>query len=565
MTLWFLFALMTVAAVFAVLWPLARQKAVRGGTDVAVYRDQLDEIQRDRSTGLIGDAEAEAARVEVSRRLLAAADAAQAEKPIEASSSLLHRRITAIAGLILLPAGALALYLAVGSPDLPGQPLALRQQTPGEARNVQNMVAQVEDHLSRDPKDGRAWEVLAPVYMRLGRFDDAVRAWNNVIALSGSNAEREADYGEAMVAAANGVVTDQAKAAFDRALAGDKENVVARFYKGMAADQDGRRADAEKIWKDLIASAPPGAPWVEVVRHALARNAPSGDAGLEPNAAATPPGDHDLNAMVERLAERLKKDGSDVQGWLQLVRSYRVLGQTDKMQTALADARKALANDAEKLGQFNAGADAATSVAPAAAVAAPTPAEVAAAAKLSPEQQDQSINGMVQRLADRLKKDGSDARGWAQLVRSYRVLGQNDKAETAIADARKELANDPEKLSEFNAASAGTAAAVPAPPPAAQAPAAPAGPSASDIAAAAKMNPDQQNEMVRSMVARLADRLKANGSDVAGWEQLLRAYMVLGERDKANAAAADARKALASDPDKLRQLDQFIKDLKVEG
>jgi cytochrome c-type biogenesis protein CcmH len=71
--------------------------------------------------------------------------------------------------------------------------------------------------------------------------------------------------------------------------------------------------------------------------------------------------------------------------------------------------------------------------------------------------------------------------------------------------------------------------------------------------------------MVRSMVARLADRLKQDGSDVAGWERLLRAYMVLGERDKAHAAAADARRALASDPDKLRRLDEVLKDLKVEG
>ena len=79
------------------------------------------------------------------------------------------------------------------------------------------------------------------------------------------------------------------------------------------------------------------------------------------------------------------------------------------------------------------------------------------------------------------------------------------------------------------------------------------------------MNPDQQNQMIRSMVARLADKLKTDGSDVAGWERLLRAYMVLGEHDKAHAAAADARKALASDPDKLRRLDEVIKDLKVEG
>ena len=563
MTLWLLFFVMTAAAIFSVLWPLARRTPLRRGSDVAVYRDQLDEIQRDRATGLIGEAEAEAARVEVSRRLIAAADAAKSDEPVQETSTLLYRRVVAIAGLILLPAGAFALYLMIGSPDLPGAPLASRAQTANDTRNIQDMVAKVEDHLARIPNDGRAWEVLAPVYMRIGRYDDAARAWNNVIALNGSSAERQADFGEAMVAAANGVVTADAKAAFDRALALEKNNVMARFYMGMAADQDGRRAEAEKIWNDLLAGAPPNAPWIEVVRHALARNAPAGSSTSETAAggAAAAPADHDLNAMVDRLAERLKKDGSDVNGWLQLVRSYRVLGQTDKMQAALADARKALANDADKLGQFNAGANSAASEAPAAGAA-----EVAAAPNAAPGQ-DPSIAAMVQRLADRLKKNGSDVAGWLQLVRSYRVLEQPDKMQGAIADARQALANDPDKLRQFNAGVEDTSTATAAPP--MTAPAAPSagapGPSAADIAAAAQMNPDQQNQMIRGMVARLADKLKTDGSDVAGWERLLRAYMVLGERDKALAAAADARKALANDPDKLRQLDGVIKDLKVEG
>ncbi len=463
MTLWLVFIMITAATVFAVLWPLARNKPVRLGGDVAVYRDQLDEIQRDRSTGLIGEAEAEAARVEVSRRLIAAADADEKELPVQDKSSLVHRRVTAIAGLILLPAGALALYLTLGSPDLPGEPLASRVQSPAEARNVQTMVAEVENHVARNPNDGKGWEVLAPVYMRLGRYDDAARAWHNVIILNGSNAEREANYGEAMVAAANGVVTDEAKAAFDRALKIDPQNVMALFYMGMAADQDGRRAEAEKIWNDLIAGAPPNAPWIEVVQHALARNAPGADAAAAPAAAQGAPADHDVNAMVERLAERLQKDGSDVQGWLQLVRSYRVLGQNDKMQAALADARKALGSDPDKLRQFNEGAVAAASVAPAAAVPAPSPAEIAAAPKVNPAQ-DQSIVAMVQRLADRLKKDGSDVNGWLQLVRSYRVLEQPDKTQAAIADARKALSGDPDKLRQFDAgvdaaASASAAAA----------------------------------------------------------------------------------------------------------
>jgi cytochrome c-type biogenesis protein CcmH len=565
MALWFVFVLMTAAAAFAVLWPLARNKPVRLGGDVAVYRDQLDEIQRDRASGLIGDAEAEAARVEVSRRLIAAADAADAERPADAKSSLLQRRITAIAGLVLLPAGAFALYLTLGSPDLPGEPLALRMQAPKDTNDIQTMVAEVESHVAKNPNDGKGWEVLGPVYMRLGRYDDAVRAWHNAIAINGSNAEREANYGEAVVAAANGVVTDEAKAAFDRALKIYPQDVMARFYMGMAADQDGKRAEAEKIWNDLIAGAPPDAPWVEVVRRALARNTPAGGAAAPAVAAEGAPADHDVNAMVERLAERLKKDGADVQGWLQLVRSYRVLGQNDKMQVALADARKALAGDADRLKQFNDGVEAATSAAP----VAPAAPQAAAVPQASPAQ-DQSIVAMVQRLADRLKKDGSDVNGWLQLVRSYRVLEQPDKMQAAIADARKAFAGDADKLKQFDAgvgAATSVAAAPPpmTPPAPAAAPTGVPGPSAEDMAAAAKMSGDQQNQMIRGMVAKLADKLKADGSDLAGWERLLRAYVVLGEIDKAQAAAADARKALASDPDKLRQLDMVIKDLKVEG
>ena len=75
MMLWFVMALMTAAAIFAVLWPLSRSAATRSGSDVEVYRDQLEEIARDRAGGLIGAAEAEAARIEVSRRLIAAGDA----------------------------------------------------------------------------------------------------------------------------------------------------------------------------------------------------------------------------------------------------------------------------------------------------------------------------------------------------------------------------------------------------------------------------------------------------------------------------------------------------------
>lgn len=364
MTLWLVFSLMTAAAIFAVLWPLSRRTPLRHGSDIAVYRDQLDEVSRDRAAGLIGETEAEAARVEVSRRLIAAADAAATEVPAPQAAARRRRRVTAVAAFILLPLGAVLLYLTLGSPQLPGQPLAARLQAPDEANSIASQIARVEQHLEQTPDDGRGWEVIAPVYMRLGRFDDAVRAWRNAIRLNGPSGAREAEFGEAQVAAANGVVTAEAKAAFERALALDAQNVMARFYMGMAADQDGRRADADKIWRDLLASAPPGAPWIEVVRQAIAHNTPGTAANAPPaqNAPGPSPADVDaarqmnaqdrdqmIHGMVARLADKLKADGNDVEGWERLLRAYMVLGERGKAHDAAADARKALSSDPDKL------------------------------------------------------------------------------------------------------------------------------------------------------------------------------------------------------------------------
>jgi cytochrome c-type biogenesis protein CcmH len=97
--------------------------------------------------------------------------------------------------------------------------------------------------------------------------------------------------------------------------------------------------------------------------------------------------------------------------------------------------------------------------------------------------------------------------------------------------------------------------------PAASAP----GPTADDIAAAGKMAPEDRSAMVRGMVERLAERLQRDGSDIDGWLRLVRAYTVIGDRGKAISAAADARKALGHDADKLRRLDDLVKELKLEG
>jgi len=133
------------------------------------------------------------------------------------------------------------------------------------------LLARVENHLAEKPDDGRGWELLAPLYLRLGRTADAVKARANALRLLGETAGRLADLGEALVADANGVVTANARAAFDRATALDGNQPKARFFLGLAAEQDGRKHEARKIWQALAASAPADAPYLPAVRAALER------------------------------------------------------------------------------------------------------------------------------------------------------------------------------------------------------------------------------------------------------------------------------------------------------
>jgi cytochrome c-type biogenesis protein CcmH len=475
MMLWPILTLMTLGAVFAVCWPLVRrQNSVRSGSDIAVYRDQLDEVGRDEAASLIGTVEAKAARVEVSRRLIAAAKAAtQVATPGPAKK---YRRATIAAAIVLLPLVAGATYFSLGSPNL--VPASMNAEAGGQPlpEGIEQTVAEVETYLESNPRNGRGWELLAPVYLRLGRFDDAVRARRNALEIFGPDAARLGDLGEAIVMAANGEVTPEAKDLFARANAADPEDVMAQYYLGLNAKQEGRRNDAEKRWRALVSAAPEGAEWLPMVKNALAYLDEKG-----PTVAAVPP-DHPvvvappehtgdaIEAMVERLAQRLKIDGSDVPGWIQLVRSYRALGKADKVKAAIADAQTALASD----------------------------------------------QGALQRLDQGLQ-----------------ALMTSNAAESGPAPAAANLASK--------------------------------GPNASDIAAAAQMAPTERNVMIEGMVARLAQRMAENGTDVDGWLRLIRAYSVLGERDKALTAVANARQALAGNNDNLRRIGKLAKELGLEA
>ena len=168
-----------------------------------------------------------------------------------------------------------------------------------------------------------------------------------------------ANLGEAMGAAANGVITAEASAEFEHARALDPGDVKARYFLGLAAEQDGRRDEAASAWRALLNDAPPDAPWRGGVERALA----SLDRKIAPDipdddiAAARSMSDEQratfIRGMVGRLATRLKQNGSDFDGWLRLIRAYIVLGDRDKAITAAGDARNAFVGDPARLQALN--------------------------------------------------------------------------------------------------------------------------------------------------------------------------------------------------------------------
>ena len=333
MTLWFVFALMTAAAIFAVLWPLGRGERAAAAT---AARPPSTRINSPRSiatlaAGLIGAAEAEAARVEISRRLLAAADRERDPPPHRTSAGAARRRSWRLVGLPIIAVGV---YLPLGSPRLGDFPLAQRARAPDATQSLDNLVAQVEAHLEKNPTDGRGWNVLAPVLARLGRYDEAVRAYRNSITYNGDSAERRADLGEALAGAAGGVVTSEAKAEFERAIAlnaDERQGELLPWARRRAGRPRRRgRVDLARRCSQRRRRTRPGVRWWRRRWRAWAAVAPLPAPSDDAMAAAKDMNEADRGAMirgmVDRLASRLKQNGDDVEGWLRLVRAYMVMG-----------------------------------------------------------------------------------------------------------------------------------------------------------------------------------------------------------------------------------------------
>lgn len=378
MAIWLAIALVAAVTVITILRPLFRDEPgmlVSDEADLAVYRDQLAEIDTELDQGLLGASEAEAARAEVSRRILANADAKGGAGGPRAIS-LLSPFLTPALG-IAIPVAAVALYIVVGTPGLPDQPLSARATAPGKQPSITELVAKVEQRLAEHPDDAAGWDVVGPVYMLQQRYQEAAEAFRRAIKLAGETPKRLGGLADASLAASNGIVTDEARAAFERIVALDPKRPEPRYWLAIGKEQDGKLAAAIEDFVRLSAdpSLEPAARKVIDEHLAELRSRLGPAAGGPPlnAAAAAKPGpapadaaavaalpDQERAAFIDRmvsgLAERLHKDGKDVAGWTKLMRAYKVLGRVGEANEAFSEARRVLADDPKALAEIDAAA-----------------------------------------------------------------------------------------------------------------------------------------------------------------------------------------------------------------
>lgn len=367
MLLWFSFAILSAAVLAVVLRPMwsAAPDASRASASI-VYRDQLTELDNELKRGLIGPAEADAARTEIARRLLAEAESDEA-RTARATHPSLTRLSTAVA--VVAPLCAIGIYLAVGSPWASDQPLSARFAPTPESAQIAKLVMAVEERLRLRPDDGQGWDVIAPVYLRQGRYGKAADAYAQASRLLGETPKRLAGFAEATVLGNEGVVTEPARAAFEKLTRLAPDEIEPRFWLAVADQQAGRRVEAASAFRALMTHPAVSTSWKQLLtEHLESLRAqdpsapPSTAARLGEGARSPTPADVSAAAqmnpddrqrmiedMVQGLATRLETAPRDLAGWQRLIRAHAVLGRRDAALEALKTARSTFVGEPEPL------------------------------------------------------------------------------------------------------------------------------------------------------------------------------------------------------------------------
>lgn len=408
-TLFWIFAgLLALAVAFVLAWSLLRPRRERlkraAEYDLAVYKAQLAEVDRDLARGVIAEDEAERARIEIKRRMLEADRAlSDADRPADGQKSRKLRLVAAAIGGLVVLGGSVLLYQRIGAPGLPDLPhdkrladireaaakrpsqeeaeaSAATPPPPAEApENYIKLVERLRTLMKDRPDDLNGQRLLARHEATLGNFKAAWRAQARVVDLLGPDkvtAEDLADLAELMILAAGGYVSPEAEKALVAALKRDPADPRARYYTGLLLVQTGRPDLAVNMWSRLARESPPDAPWMPLIREQLPQAAAM--AGIRPSQLpdlspppgkapfATMPGPSSedvaaaqqmsaedrqamIRSMVNRLETRLTEEGGTAQEWARLIRAKSVLGDMEGARKSYAAARRALAGDAAGL------------------------------------------------------------------------------------------------------------------------------------------------------------------------------------------------------------------------
>jgi cytochrome c-type biogenesis protein CcmH len=353
---WLLATLLCVVPVLA-LWLLPGRQpdspASREQGALAIYKNQLRDLERDVASGLLDASEAGAQQTEISRRLLQAHNT-------QAGPQALGAGVPRLA-LLAIPVLAVAVYGFLGQPNVPDVPRAQRLAAAETNNDWEALIARVEMHLDKNPDDLQGWQLLATNYMGFSRYGDAARAYANIIRLSPPKADLFSAMAEALVFENKGLLTAQSLSLFAEALKLDARNDRARYYQALGLAQEGKVELAKTAFSALLASAPADAPWKQTVERELAKlNGSASAPQLSPqqmqDAENMTPADRQamILSMVEGLDQKLKTNPQDLEGWLRLIRARSVLQDMEKTNAALAAARATFNADAAKLQQVNA-------------------------------------------------------------------------------------------------------------------------------------------------------------------------------------------------------------------
>ena len=499
--LWFLLIILSSAAAVAISFPLIRryEAGLLPSEETAVYQDQIKEVERDLQSGTINEPEAKSAKAEIERRLESVAVQASPPQPI----SNFWRSVALAATAAFVVLGGVNLYAVMGNPNMPSaippaapQQAAAQQQQAAPAQQqaqqpaaaagggtigqVDQMIGKLQARLQANPADAEGWRMLGWAMFNTQRWQDSVNAYSKALALDPNNIDYKSALAESIVQAAQGMVTPKAQELIADVLAKQPKDLRGRFYDALAHEQSGDQQGALDRWTALYSDAPADAGWRDDVKariadlgKALGKDVTAvGNAATPtptaPQAATAGAKDPMVAGMIAGLAAKLEANPKDRDGWAMMIRSLIVIGDAKGADDAMAkaldifkddkptqDGLKQIAEDAKQKAAGKSVADAggaASAVPPGAAAPQISADQQAAVQAMAPQDQQAMIQGMVQKLADRLKDNPKDMDGWIRLMRAYQVLKMPDKAKGAVDEALKAFEGDQATIDKIKAA-----------------------------------------------------------------------------------------------------------------